>query len=135
VSYDFSVLAQSLSVLVPRVYNGALFQTGAVALTVDAPAIDVEVEGDGSDGPHRVRVVAVGIDTITTANLDDGHVVTVTISDETLASDMLEQDQPLPAFLASLSAGAILLVHGTHDLEANTLAAVRIGHDRPDSSS
>jgi len=133
VRYDFSVIAQSLSVLVPRAYNGVLFQTGAVAIAAPLPSVDATLDETADGGPHRLRVVAVGVDTITAA-LDNGRVVTVLLTDSTVAMDPFDQKQPLPAFLVSLGEGEILLVNGQHDRAANTVAAERVGHEPAEAS-
>ncbi|MGI8477231.1 MAG: diacylglycerol/lipid kinase family protein [Thermomicrobiales bacterium] len=124
VSYVFSLITQSLTVLVPRAYNGALFQTGSVASVFQPPTSE---EGEATAaGEHRLRVVAVGIDTITAAELEDGRVLTVRIAAGTTAQDASGRDQPLPAFLAALGEGAMLQVEGDEDREANTVSARRL---------
>jgi len=129
VQYVFSVIAQALTVLVPRAYNGALFQTGSVAKVAQLP----EIGTGGTAHAHLLRVVAVGINTITAAR-DDGQVVTVRLSETTTAVDASGQDQALPAFLAMLSEGVIVGVDGDEDRADNMLDAHRVELHRADDA-
>lgn len=124
VIYAFSVITQSLTVLVPRAYNGLLFQTGPVASPLHAPS---PLHGDSTaEGEHSLSVVAVGIDTITAANPRDGRVLTVRFDPGATAVDAAGQDQSMDSFLASLGEGSLLKVTGEEDRSSNTVNASRM---------
>jgi len=108
VVYAFAARAQELTVLVPRDYNGALFQTGAVAAT----ARQGDVTGAQRRGKRWVRVMAVGVDTITVARARDGRVQTVIVNRKTVVKNARGRTEPLPTFLDSLAEGSLLKVSG-----------------------
>lgn len=110
VVYHFTVRAHALTVLVPRDYSGALFQTGAIATVVGA--------GESSNAPIKkpgkrwYEIVAVGIDTLTVARLRDGRVMTARLTPETIARDAAGAEVPLAGFLDALSEGQRIHITG-----------------------
>ncbi len=120
--YVFSVLAQSVTMLVPRAYNGDLFQTGVVA-KVSAAASSEHADDLESEDQFKLQVVAVGIDSINAASVADGRVITVRWTDTTTAGDASGQHVELPTFLASLSEDAIIRVDGEEQPDNQTIIA------------
>jgi diacylglycerol kinase (ATP) len=148
--YRFTLRAQAVSLLVPRTYNGDLFQPEFWSEThARATLVPVEANGhnrhDGHNGGHgkhaangrvsaaeerqkkRMRVVSVGPDTLTAAKLKNGRVVTIAVHHETLLRDRDGEDRPLWGALASLAAGDVIAVRGKKDKDANgTIRARRV---------
>lgn len=122
VEYAFSVRAQVLTVLVPREYNGALFQTGAVAATAR--------QAGAASGEHRskrwFRVLAVGIDSITASRVRDGRVTTIRVTSKTVAKDADGSEMPLAAFLDSLAEGQLLKARGKKSRKRGVITARRL---------
>lgn len=141
VIYRFSVHAQGTTLLVPRLYDGALFapQRRAEALADVAPL------GAGSnghapeqkDGPHngavhgersgkrkrwRVRVLEIGVDSLTAARLKNGRVVRVAVDAGTTLRNGHGKAEPLLDMLSALSAGERLKVKGRKQGNATLLA-------------
>jgi len=113
VVYRFTVHAHALTVLVPRDYSGALFQTGPVAAVVGEGGEFVTAPAGKKPGKRWFEVVAVGVDTITAARLRDRKVVTIKVGPKTVARDAAGADQPMASFLDTLSEGQRIHVKGT----------------------
>ena len=105
VVYTFTVRAHALTVLVPRAYSGALFQTGPVAALAGSGGSHVPTAPDGNQDGHWFKVVAVYIDALSVARLGDGQVVTVRLTSETRAADATGAEQSLATFLDHLYEG------------------------------
>jgi YegS/Rv2252/BmrU family lipid kinase len=112
VEYAFSLVAQSVTVLVPRTYDGALFEAGAGLRSLRLPGRDVP---PAKGKTHRFRVRTVGIDTVTAVRDSDGRTVTLVMDDKTVALDERGSRLPLAAFLDGLSEGDPLRVKGKAD--------------------
>lgn len=133
VTYTFSVVAQSLTVLVPATYDGALFQNAPIALTA-ASARETNPPHSVKDGEEkktngekrRMSVVAVGTDTITAARIKDGRVMTLLLRPGTKLRDAEGQKAETQAFLAALRVGDLLRVKGRKDKQRGTIKARRI---------
>ncbi len=111
VVYRFTVRARALTVLVPRDYSGALFQTGPIAAPVGAGR-EIAAPTEKKPGKRWFEVVAVGIDTITAARLRDGKVVTIKLGPKTVVRDSAGAEQPLATFHDTLSEGQRIQVRG-----------------------
>ncbi len=114
VTYAFTVQPRSLTVLVPRTYNGTLFQPatsspGALHL-VGSPSATGKRRGKGRKA-RWLRVVAVGVDAITAA-ADNDRVVTVVRGRKTVTQDAARTVQPWGAFLNRLVPGDLIRVKG-----------------------
>ncbi len=127
ISYEFSVLAQDLTVLVPRDYTGVLFQTGVVA------ALPRQADHTGKDKASKrwFRVVAVGVDSITVARVRDGRVFSIVLNPETTAIDVGGEEVPLSAFLSSLGEGQLIHVRGEKQGKQNEIIAERLKMGAP----
>jgi YegS/Rv2252/BmrU family lipid kinase len=114
VVYYFTVRPHAVTVLVPRDYSGALFQTGPIATVVGAGVIGGDPTGAPAEKPGKrwFEVVAVGIDTITVARLRDGRVMTARLTPETIARDAAGDEVPLAGFLDALSEGQRIHIKG-----------------------
>jgi diacylglycerol kinase (ATP) len=144
--YRFTLRAQAVSMLVPRTYNGDLFQPEFWSETHARPMLTpVEANGhnghNGVNGKHggnghsraaeqqgkHLRVVSVGPDTLTAAKLKNGKVVTIAVSHETLLRDRDGEERPLWGALATVAAGDVIAVKGKKDKDANgTIHARRV---------
>lgn len=126
-TYAFSVLTGALTVLVPRTYSGPLFRGAAGQRPADRPT-----KGD----KRRLRVVAVGVDAITAARVEDGRVLTIVRGPKTVSRDAAKKKQRWPAFLASLTEGDLLQVEGKHQKRHGRLRArrIRLLPDEPSAS-
>lgn len=117
-TYTFSVLAGALTVLVPRSYDGTLFQNNASSPEHPSQA--------GKDAKRLLRVVAVGADAITAARLKDGRVVTIVREPDLISRDQTGSKQPWSAFLSALSEGDLIRVKGKYQKRKGCIRARRI---------
>ena len=134
VRYIFSVLAQSVTMLVPRAYNGDLFQTGVVAKVSAALTSSEQADGLEMEDQFKLRVIAVGIGSINAASVADGRVITVRWTDATTAEDAAGQVVELSAFLASLGEDAIIGVDGEEQPDNQAIIARRITREPAEES-
>lgn len=122
--YTFTVRAQAVSLLVPRTYGGELFQPEFRSDTHARPALAYAGPADhdgasghnGNDGHNgqkgRMRIVAVGTDTLTAEKLKNGRVVTVQVERNTVLRDRDGDECPLRDALSSLVTGDLIAVKG-----------------------
>lgn len=113
--YDCSVVAQGVTMLLPRAYDGALFATGAVARPPFLPSGTVQeatAPPSGEDGGDILRVLAVAVDRLSAVRPQDGRGVTVAVDNATIAEDASGARQPLAAFLDHVGEGALVRVAG-----------------------
>ena len=136
--FTFSLIAQGVCMLVPRTYGGTLFQpqhlvdtfgkngshTSLVTeVTPDRLAgpkdnhhVNSNHNGNGKQKPHektwRLRVLAVGINTITARRVKNGKEVHVAITGDTIVADKKGTDLIAADSLATLSTGDIIDVEG-----------------------
>lgn len=125
VEYTFTVRAQAVSLLVPRTYDGELFQPEFRSDTRARPALayvgpdahDGKIGHHGHDGRNAqkgcMRIVAVGADTLTAEKLKNGRVVTVQVERDTVLRDRDGDECPLRDALSSLAPGDLIAVKGT----------------------
>lgn len=138
--YEFALLARGVTMLVPRTYNGALFQPTRLASLTAAPALrPVPIEetehrnganhahphGAGKEKRWRMTVLEVGVESLTAARVKDGQVVHVTLDPETTLADGGDE-QPLLGALSSLAAGDTVRVTGHKNGKPHTLLATRV---------
>jgi YegS/Rv2252/BmrU family lipid kinase len=121
VVYVCEVLARSLTVLVPRTYDGTLFRTGPIARAELGTAAR-----DTSKGGKQLRVVAVGVDTFTAVRLKDDRVVTVAVGARTELQDSDGKTWEVAAFLSTLGEGDLVRVKGKLDEGDGRVRARRI---------
>lgn len=149
VAYTFSLTAQGVSVLVPRSYDGGLFQPSRLADTLagismrpvlaPAHASHDASHANGHKGNHgrhegddaktktwKMRVLVVGADSLTAARLKDGRVVRVVIDPHTVLRDQAGKDRPLWGDLASLVEGDLVRVTGAKAAERGVVRARRV---------
>jgi YegS/Rv2252/BmrU family lipid kinase len=140
--YEFALLARGVTMLVPRTYNGALFQAARLAnLAPQAPLRPVTIEnaeqhngagdshssGAGKEKRWRMTILEVGVASLTAARVKNGHVVHVTIGpDTTLADD--GDEKPLLGALSSLRVGDTVRVTGRKNGDAHSLFATCVKH-------
>lgn len=145
VVYRFSVRAQSATLLVPRLYDGALFapqrraEAFAQAVPLDAgqnghtqeqerEQVDSSYNGSVRHEPSgkrkrwRVQVLEVGVDSLTAARLKNGRVVRVVVDAGTTLKHGRGKAEPLLDMLSALSAGERLKVKGRKRGNATLLA-------------
>ncbi len=139
--YRFTLRAQAVSMLVPRTYNGDLFQPEFWSMTHARPTLaPVATNGhhakNGANGhaaeaekrdKKRLRVISVGPDTLTAAKLTNGRVVTVAVNQETLLRERDGAEQQLWGALSTLVAGDVIAVKGKKAKDENgTIHARRV---------
>jgi hypothetical protein len=139
--YVFSLLARGVTMLVPRTYNGELFQpTRLASLAVDAKPRPVPAQEDGNHGGKnhqhaesadkekqwRMTVLEVGVESLTAARVKSGKVVHVRIGPDTALDDGTGQEKPLLSALSSVTAGDLVRVNGRTDSDAHTLVATHV---------
>lgn len=136
VVYRFSVRAEGATLLVPRLYDGAIFaperRAAALADIAPRPLAPADAgpseDSDGhANGHHngpghhghagkrkhwRVRVVEVGIESFTAARLKNGRVVRVLVDADTTLKTSQGSVQPLDGMLSSIAIGDHLNVTG-----------------------
>jgi hypothetical protein len=126
VEYAFSLVAQGVTVLVPRTYDGALFEAGAGLRSLHSSNRDVPAsKGKG----RRLRVRSVGINTITAVRDGDGRTVMVKLGDKTTAANEQGARLALEALLDGLNEGDWLRVVGKAD--GGVVSARRVGRLAP----
>jgi YegS/Rv2252/BmrU family lipid kinase len=145
VTYAFSVITQGVTVLVPRISDGALFQDRVLAHhpigLLGGPAGEHEAHGGESSstpeaGKGYLTVLAVGADTIAAARNRDGRVRTIMLDDKTETRDAHAEPCPRDVFLAGLQRGDIIKVKGEKDKARGVVVARRVTRiDHADPSS
>jgi hypothetical protein len=123
VVYEFTVRAQALTVLVPREYDGDIFQSNRPELAGQAASA---ATAQGMRGKSWYRVVSVGVDTLTVARAKDGKVATVKLTPTTKAKGLDGDAVPLHAFLASLGEGRPIQVKGKRSKRQRAMLARRL---------
>lgn len=130
--YEFSTLAQGLTVLVPADYHGKLFLREPLAGQI-VPADrrdggpmpgDPDAEEDALKGV--LRVVSVADDTIRAARLRSGRIWTLQLTGKTALQDAAGEERPLLASPGAVRLGAVVHVNGKKDRDAHTIAAKRV---------
>lgn len=147
VVYELSVVPQGVCVLIPRIYDGALFRPQRVVDTLDASLSDADdakghksrekrhAHADNGHGDHkgktwRLRVLSVGVDDVVAMRIKDGKLVHVSVNEETriVGDGDGAHDGSLGA-LSTLNQGDLIEVQGEKDganhLLAHTLKAAR----------
>ena len=131
--YEFSTLAQGLTVLVPADYHGKLFLREAlVGQIVPAdrrdggpmPEGDPDAEKDALKGV--LRVVSVADDAILAARLRSGRIWTLQLTSKTALQDAEGQERSLHTSPGAIRPGAVVRVKGKKDRDAHTIAAKRV---------
>ena len=142
--FTFSVVAQGVTMLVPRTYDGTLFQPQRLADMfggVDGPQPTVEASSAGTQVDHRassklnrhgkqkhhvktwrLRVLAVGIKTITARRVKNGKAVHVAIMGDTIVAESKGTDLTPVEWLATLSDGDIIEAEGEKDGQGTFIA-------------
>lgn len=109
VSYVCDVLARTLTVLVPRTYDGELFRMGPIARAAAGR------DRSAGKGGKKLRVVAVGVDRFMAVRLKDDRVVTVAIDEGTELRHGDAETTDLASFLSALGKGDVVRVTGKLD--------------------
>ncbi len=124
VVYTFSLIAQGVTMLVPRTYNGELFQPVRLADTpvgVELRPLELANANHttrengrhaGKEKQWRVKVLDVGVDCITAARLKDGHVVRLMIDPDTVLADGSGRERPLWGALSVIAEGDVMRTRG-----------------------
>jgi len=93
VTYAFTTVAGGITVLVPRAYDGALFQHDASwSARPSAARISIDLDASAGKKPHQhghaaeryYEVIAVGPDSLTVAPIGGGAVLTVLVGPDTI---------------------------------------------------
>lgn len=130
--YTFSSIAQGVSVLVPRTYDGTLFMRDRLLEPLTRLSAEPRVSderGDHAaddaeqDDRRQMRILAIGASTFTAVRLDNGRVWTVQVGDGTVLKNGSGDDQSLATALPELRVGSIVRVRGKKDRVARTIAA------------
>ena len=157
VSYTFSLVHQGVSVLVPRTYDGALFQPSRLSDTLagvplraarvaapdghdthDAPSSHHQNNGSGNEAGKekswRLRVLSVGVDTITGTRTKNGRVARILVDADTVLDDGRETN-PLLGSLSIVTKGDEITARGFKNGEKGTLRATRVALKKSAPSS
>lgn len=155
VVYTFRPMAQGISVLVPRTYQGDLFEPATIwTRTPLAPLKSVSHEKAlattaGDHGGDRLRkrakwfaqryqVITVGGDTFTVARAKDGKVVNVVVTPETTLKELNGgkggkggKERPLWGGLTALGAEDIVRIKGVKGTTKGSIIAYRVTREAP----
>ena len=137
--YEASVVAQAVTLLVPRTYDGKLFVPARQApeLHLDGlkrvkPPHAVAERAQHAPKPHgkrkrwMVRALTLGPSSITAVRVKNGKPVTLLVSPRTTLRTPDGAEQPLWGALDTLSSGDLLEVRGRKDTAPATLYARRL---------
>ncbi|HEX6819599.1 MAG TPA: diacylglycerol kinase family protein [Ktedonobacterales bacterium] len=133
VLYELSVVPQGVCVLIPRMYNGSLFQPQRLVDTLSAPLEDADKgkshkshekrhthngNGHQEKGRHgktlRLRVLSVGVDDVVAMRLKNGKLAHVSVTEDTRILGGDGGDKSLGA-LSTLNQGDLIEVEGEKD--------------------
>lgn len=144
VIYHFSVVAQGMTMLLPRTYDNDLFQGSpqddalprrvfAVSGDPNAKARDVappaKESGDAAakqPGGKLMKVVATGARSITAAHARKGRVYTIRLRAKTRLRDACDQPLRWEEALAQVVEGDLIWVKGKRDRQRGVITAKRI---------
>lgn len=139
--YEFSMLARGVNMLVPRTYNGELFQPARQAnVSTNVELQPVPTNGasehkrkeskngkhDGQSKQWRVTALEIGIDSLTAARVKNGRVLRIKIDHDTTFDDGTGLKRPLLSALSLVTAGDLLQVTGRKDDDDHTVLATHI---------
>ncbi len=134
--YAFTVVAQGITVLVPRDYDGELFSRHPEEDTANDGSGEASGQGkQGKDAPSKrmMRVTGIGADSFTATRLRNGKVVTVLLNPSTVLKNGDRHAQPVHEVLPALAEGNIVKVKGKKDherggtIEARTIDLLPMG--------
>ena len=139
--YEFTMLARGVNMLVPRTYNGELFQPASLA----SVSTNVELQpvpsnnADGSKrkasksrkrGKHekqwRMTVLEIGVESLTAARVKNGRVMHIRIDADTTFDDGTGLKRPLLNALSLVSVGDLLEVTGRKEEGDHNALALHI---------
>lgn len=148
VVYNFTLVAQGITMLLPRTYDNQLFQN---APQIDAlprrifaaqgQAAELNHNGAGAGAQHNgkapktkdknehgrlMKVVAVGPATLTAASVRNGRVYTVLLQESTRVEQASGVKATWEEMVPLLTEGDLVRVKGKRDRERNTVAAKRV---------
>lgn len=149
VIYTFRPMAQGVSVLVPRTYQGDLFEPATLWTRTPLAPLKPVAHADtleSGDSVHldarlrkrakwfkqRYQVISVGGDTFTAAREKDGKVVKVVVTPETTLKEMAGgKKRPLWGGLTALSAEDIVRIKGIRGTAKGSMIAWRVRRESP----
>lgn len=146
VIYRFSLIAQGVTLLVPRTYDGELFRPERFSDgSMLTPLEPVSPNGKHTNGAARdtsatgatsakqgkrktwgLRIVSVGANSLTGARLKNGRVVHVIVSPATTLKAPDGTKRPLWGSLSTLTKGDLIEVKGRRDGARDQLLAQRV---------
>lgn len=160
VTYEFDVVAQGVSLLVPRAYDGALFQPARLAdeldvkpLTPVTPPDELRTDQHAHNGRHghakaggrkpkhakqkqwRVQVLAIGASSFTAVRVKSGKMAELLVDPKSTLADAAGRERPLWGGLDVLSTGDQLDVWGYKGREPGTLIVERARLAAPTTAS
>ncbi|HEV8190681.1 MAG TPA: hypothetical protein VGP82_04245, partial [Ktedonobacterales bacterium] len=149
VVYTFRPMAQGVSVLVPRTYQGDLFEPATLlarAPLAPLKPVDHQKAVEASNGNRvgerlrkeakwfgqRYQVISIGGDTFTAAREKDGQVVKVVITPETALKGTDDgKKRTLWGQLTALSAEDIVRIKGVNGATKRSIVAYRVKRETP----
>lgn len=138
VTYAFSVVAQSVSMLIPRSYDGQLFQPGSVWDGTERPALrptssnGVAKSKDAIKGApdkrtrRAMKITAIGVEGFSAIRLKNGRTLSVLVRPDTTLRDASGTTYQLHDSLSMLAEGDIVRVKGKKDKRHGALLARRV---------
>ncbi len=153
VVYHFSLISQGVSMLVPRTYDGELFQpqrlsdiSNSVQLRpVEPDSRHLSGNGAGSaqtkhgrrgrEKKWRLQVLSVGADSITGARLKNGRVVKVVVSPTTVMQNADGSKHLLWGSLSTLTAGDLIVAKGQRTGNGESLLGRKVVLERASSGA
>jgi YegS/Rv2252/BmrU family lipid kinase len=121
VIYEFSVLAQAITMLVPREYSGTLFQNQASVIPPSRHA-----STSSKEEKHLYQLLSVEVDSFHAIRFRDHKTYTVVWTPETVVQDPNGVNLPLDEFRAGLLKGGVLHIIGDRSGSRSTLSAATI---------
>jgi YegS/Rv2252/BmrU family lipid kinase len=149
VVYTFRTMAQGISVLVPRTYQGDLFEPArlwsrAPLVSLKAAAHQNALESDESSHVgeqrrkrakwlrQRYQVISLGGETFTAAREKDGKVVTVVVTPETTLTGLEGgKKRPLWGGLTALNVEDVVRIKGIKGTSKGTIIAYHLKSEAP----
>ena len=138
VVYAFSIVAQGVSMLVPRSYDGQLFKPASVWSGAERPVLRPassngvakskdSIKGAPDKGTRRaLKITAIGVDGFSAVRLKNGRTLSITVQPDTTLRDGSGATSQLRDGLSTLAEGDLVRVKGKKNRDDGTIVARRV---------